>query len=106
MYREDDLNRIGGLKALAPQEFTAWVNLDNVVGRKDGKVPQKYRELMAVAVAHSTQCPYCIKIHTQAAKKAGATKEEVAEAIFVSAAIRAGGAAAHGSMALRYYDEE
>ena len=106
MYREDDLTRIGALKALAPQDFTAWVNLDNVVGRKDGKVPQKYRELMAVAVAHSTQCPYCIKVHTLAAKKAGASKEEVAEAIFVSAAIRAGGAAAHGSMAIRFYDEE
>jgi len=106
MYRDDDLHRIAALKNLAPEDFTAWVNLDRTVGRKDGKVPQKYRELMAVAVAHSTQCPYCIKVHTLAAKKAGATKEEVAEAIFVSAALRAGGAAAHGAMAIRFFDEE
>jgi len=105
MYKETDLQHIGGLKTLAPQEFTAWVNLDNIVGRKDGRIPQKYRELMAIAVAHSTQCAYCIKVHATAAKKAGASKEEVAEAVFISAALRAGGAAAHGSMAIRYYDE-
>jgi AhpD family alkylhydroperoxidase len=106
MYRDDDLKRIASLKQLAPQDFAAWVNLDMAVGRKDGKVPQKYRELMAVAVAHTTQCAYCIRVHTLAAKKAGASKEEVAEAIFVAAALRAGGAAAHGAMAMRYYDEE
>jgi len=58
-----------------------------------------------VAVAHTTQCPYCIQVHTQNAKKQGATKEEVAEAIFVAAALRSSGAAAHGAMALRFYDE-
>jgi AhpD family alkylhydroperoxidase len=101
----NDLKRLGEMKALAPEDFTAWVNLDKIVSRKDGKVPVKYRELIAVAVAHTTQCPYCIEVHTKAAKKAGASKEEVTEAIFVAAAIRSSGAAAHGSMAMRFYDE-
>jgi AhpD family alkylhydroperoxidase len=103
--QENDLKRLGEMKALAPEDFTAWVNLDKIVSRQDGKVPGKYRELIAVAVAHTTQCPYCIEVHTKAAKKAGASKEEVAEAIFVAAALRASAAAAHGSMAMRFYDE-
>lgn len=106
MYQENDLKRIGELKSLAPADFTAWVNLDAITTRKDGKIPHKMRELIAVAVAHTTQCPYCIKVHTQNAKKAGASKEEVAEAIFLAAALRSSGAAAHGAMALRYYDGE
>lgn len=106
MYQDNDLKRIPELKALAPADFTAWVNLDAITARKDGKIPHKVRELIAVAVAHTTQCPYCIKVHTKNAKKAGASKEEVAEAIFVAAAIRSSGAAAHGAMALRYYEEE
>jgi AhpD family alkylhydroperoxidase len=105
MYQENDLKHIPDLKALAPKDFAAWANLDGIVGRQDGKVPAKFRELIAVAVAHTTQCPYCIQVHTQNAKKQGATKEEVAEAIFVAAALRSSGAAAHGAMALRFYDE-
>jgi len=104
-YEENDLKRLGEMKALAPEEFTAWANLDGIVGRKDGKIPRKYRELIAIAVAHTTQCPYCIEVHTKGAKKAGASKEEVAEAILLAAALRSSGAAAHGSMALRLYDE-
>lgn len=105
MYQETDLKRLGEMKAVAPEEFTAWVNLDGIVGRKDGAIPPKVRELIAIAVAHTTQCPYCIAVHTKAAKKAGASKKEVAEAIFVAAAIRSSGAAAHGSMAMRYFEE-
>jgi AhpD family alkylhydroperoxidase len=102
---ENDLKRLGEMKVLAPADFTAWVNLDKIVGRQDGRVPVKYRELIAIAVAHTTQCPYCIEVHTKAAKRAGASKEEVTEAILLAAAVRSSGAAAHGSMALRFYDE-
>jgi len=102
---EHDLKRLGEIKAFAPVEFTAWANLDRIVGRQDGKIPWKHRELIAIAVAHTTQCPYCIEAHTKGAKKAGASKEEVAEAIFLAAAIRSSGAAAHSSMAIRFYDE-
>lgn len=100
----DDLKRMREFAQLAPKEFEAWLNLDRIVGRDDGKIPRKYRELIAIAVAHTTQCVYCIDVHVKAAKKQGATREEVAEAVFLAAALRAGGAAAHGTLALKSYD--
>ena len=81
-------------------------DLDRMVSRENGKIPRKHRELIAVAVAHTTQCPYCIEVHVKGAKKAGASKEEVAEAVLLAAALRAGGAAAHGGMAMRFFDED
>ena len=103
--QENDFKRLGEMKSLAPAEFTAWANLDGIVSRQDGKIPRKYRELIAIAVAHTTQCPYCIQVHTRGAKKAGASKEEVTEAILLAAAIRSSGAAAHGTMSMKFYDE-
>ena len=47
---------------------------------QEGVIPLKYKELMAVAVALTTQCPYCIEIHAKRAKKAGVTEQELAEA--------------------------
>ena len=100
----DDLKRMRDLRAAAPAEFEAWLNLDKIVGREGGKIPVKMRELIAVAVAHTTQCVYCIDVHVKGAKKAGATREEVAEAVLIAAALRAGGAAAHGTLAMKCYD--
>jgi AhpD family alkylhydroperoxidase len=104
-HDSDDLKRLGELKKLAPTEFKGFVELDSIVGRDDGKIPRKYRELMALAVACTTQCPYCLDVHTKAAKKAGATREEVVEAAFISAALRAGAAVTHGTLALKLFDE-
>ena len=101
----DDLKRMKDLGKLAPEEFKAWLALDRIVGREDGQIPHKYRELIALAVAHTTQCVYCIEVHTKAAKKAGCTREEVAESVLLAAALRAGGAAAHGTLALKFYDQ-
>lgn len=66
----------------------------------DGALPGKTKQLIAVAVAHVTQCPYCIRGHTQAALKAGATEQEIMEAIWVAAEMRAGGAYAHSALAI------
>lgn len=66
----------------------------------DGALPVKTKQLIAVAVAHVTQCPYCIRGHTGAAQRAGATPEEIMEAIWVAAEMRAGGAYAHSALAL------
>src|SRR6476660_3719048 len=104
-HDENDLKLLRDMKALAPTEFQAWANLDGIVGRDDGKIPRKYRELIAIAVAHTTQCVYCIEVHTKKAKKAGASKEEVAEAVLLAAALRAGGAAVHGTLAMKFYDQ-
>jgi len=101
-----DLRLLKQMQDLATTDFKAWLDLDNIVRREDGAVPRKYRELIAVAVACTTQCPYCIEVHAKAAKAAGATREELVETAFVAAALRAGGAATHGAMALKCFDKE
>ena len=65
-----------------------------------GALPTKTKQLIAVAVAHVTQCPYCIRSHTGAALRHGAKAEEIMEAIWVAAEMRAGGAYAHSALAL------
>src|SRR4051812_47228773 len=100
-----DLRLLKEMRKLAPADFDAWVALDKIVGRADGAIPKKYRELIALAVACTTQCPYCIEAHTKGAKLAGATREEVVEASLLAAALRAGGAATHGAMALKFFDQ-
>jgi AhpD family alkylhydroperoxidase len=82
-HDSEDLKTIAQLEKLAPTELKAFAVLDGIVGRDDGAIPRKYRELMALAVACTTQCPYCLDVHTRAAKRAGATREEVAEAAFI-----------------------
>ena len=66
----------------------------------DGAISSKTKQLIAVAVAHVTQCPYCIRGHTKAALRHGATAEEIMEAIWVAAEMRAGGAYAHAALAI------
>jgi AhpD family alkylhydroperoxidase len=72
----------------------------------DGALPAKIKQIIAVAVAHVTQCPYCINGHTKAAMRAGATPEELMEAIWVAAEMRAGGAYAHSTLMLATLAEE
>ena len=104
-HESKDLALLPEMRKLAPAEFDAWLNLDKIVGRTDGAIPHKYRELIAVAVALTTQCPYCIEVHSKAAKAAGAEREELVETAFVAAALRAGGAATHGAMALKLFGD-
>src|SRR5665213_3918260 len=66
----------------------------------DGALNAKTKQIIAVAVAHVTQCPYCIQGHTKAALRAGARPEELMEAIWVAAEMRAGGAFAHSTLML------
>jgi AhpD family alkylhydroperoxidase len=64
---------------------------------KEGEISALNKQLIAVAVALTTQCAYCIEIHTKQAREAGATDAQLAEATTVAAAIRAGGAMTHGT---------
>ncbi|MBD2701959.1 carboxymuconolactone decarboxylase family protein [Spirosoma sp. BT702] len=89
----------------APKEAAAFLNLKYTAERKDGVIPIKYRELMSVAVALTTQCAYCIESHIQNAVEAGATREEIAETVFIASALRAGGAVGNGLMAMRLFEE-
>jgi AhpD family alkylhydroperoxidase len=86
-------------KALAPDIHAAFEAFSRSVFA-DGALPEKTKQLIAVAVAHVTQCPYCIEGHTRLAHRHGASPEEVMEAIWVAAEMRAGGAYAHSTLAL------
>ena len=99
-----DMRLLTDMRKLAPKDYEAWFNLNAITGREDGAIPRKYRELIAIAVAATTQCPYCMEAHAKAAKAAGASREEVAEAALLAAALRAGGAATHGTLALKFFD--
>jgi AhpD family alkylhydroperoxidase len=101
----NDLRFFKEMGKLAPVDFNAWLNLDKIVPREDGAIPRKHRELIALAVALTTQCVYCIEAHVKGARAAGASKEEVVEATFIAAALRAGGAATHGALALKLYGQ-
>ena len=72
----------------------------------DGALPSKTKELIAIAVAHVTQCPYCIRSHTKRARLGGATGKEIMEAIWVAAEMRAGGAVSHSALAIDAMNEE
>ena len=85
--------------ALAPGADDAFHAFSKAVFA-EGSLDRRVKQLIAVAVAHVTQCPYCIRGHTQAALKAGATQAEIMEAIWVSAEMRAGAAYAHSALAL------
>ena len=91
-------------KNLAPHIHDAFTAFSKQVFA-EGALPTKIKQLIAVAAAHVTQCPYCIRGHTQAALRHGATAEEIMEAIWVSAEMRAGGAYAHSVVALDAIEE-
>jgi AhpD family alkylhydroperoxidase len=99
MYDMKHLAKLKKLGELAPEAFQAFVALDEAPF-KYGVIPLKYKELMAVAIALTTQCPYCIEIHAKKAKKAGATEQELAETTLVAASLRAGAAITHGTHTL------
>jgi AhpD family alkylhydroperoxidase len=92
-------------RTLAPNAEAAFRAFSKAVF-DDGALPRKTKQLIAVAVAHVTQCPYCIQGHTKAATREGATAEEIMEAIWVAAEMRAGGAYAHSLLALTALDGE
>src|SRR5690606_27710237 len=85
--------------ALAPEAMEAWRNFSKTVFQ-EGSLPEKTKQLIAVAVAHVTQCPYCIRSHTRQALKIGASQEELMEAIWIAAEMRAGAAVAHSALAI------
>ena len=99
MYPEStrDLNR--KRHELAPGPADAFKAFSESVFA-EGALPGKVKELIAVAVAHATQCPYCIRGHTERALRKGATQQELMEAIWVAAEMRAGAAYAHSNLAL------
>src|SRR6187431_3090486 len=99
MYTKENLTKIKTMNELAPEAMKAFWAFDKAAVA-DGAIPVKYKELIAVGVALTTQCPYCIEIHSGNARRAGATDTELAEAAMVAAALRAGAAVTHATHAL------
>ncbi len=99
MYDKKNLAHLKKMDSLAPAVMNAFWAFDKAAVA-EGAIPVKFKELIAVAVALTTQCPYCIGIHTGNAKRAGATETELVEAAMVAASLRAGAAVTHASHVL------
>ena len=100
MYDMKNLSKMKTLEAHAPEAMKAFVAFDKAA-LAEGAIPKKYKELMALAVAFTTQCPYCIELHSNKARETGASEPEIAESVLVAAALRAGGAITHGTHAMK-----
>jgi AhpD family alkylhydroperoxidase len=103
--KPEDIAYAQSLIKHAAKEAEAFFHLKHTAERADGAIPAKYRELMSIAVALTTQCAYCIDAHIKNAVAAGANRDEIAETVFIAAALRAGGAVGNGLLAMRLYDE-
>lgn len=94
-------------KEQTPDILKAFNDFDRAVFATEGReIPLKYRELIALGVALTTQCAYCIDAHANNAARAGATTGELAEAAWVAAALRAGASYAHGRLAFKLTDTD
>jgi AhpD family alkylhydroperoxidase len=103
MYDMKNLAKLKIIEANAPDAMNAFWAFDKAA-MAAGAIPSKYKELMAIAVAFTTQCPYCIEIHSNRAREAGATDAEISEAVLVAAALRAGAAVTHGTHAIKSHE--
>ena len=99
MYDMDNMKKLRRFGDLAPAAWEGFVAFDKAA-MAEGAIPAKTKELIAIAVAITTQCLYCIEIHAKRAKDAGCTEAEIAEAVMVAAVLRAGGAITHGTHCL------
>lgn len=98
-YAKDGLKSPKKLAGLKNDLFKSFIGFDNKVFA-EGNLSTKTKELIAVGAAHITRCPFCIDGHVKRAKKAAATDEEIAEAVFVGIAMSAGASYAHSSIAM------
>lgn len=104
-HEHTDQRYLRNLRAGAPEAVKAFLDFDQEALRGANKViSRKNTELMAVAVALTTQCAYCIEAHVKAAKEEGATEQEISETVMITSAMRAGGGLAHGFMAMKFFE--
>jgi AhpD family alkylhydroperoxidase len=103
MYDMKNLAKLKLRDANAAQGMKAFWAFDKAA-MAEGAIPVKYKELMALAVPFTTQCPYCIEVHSNQARGAGASDQEIAEAVVVAAALRAGAALTHGTHAMKAHE--
>ncbi len=92
------------MRELVPEAYRSFLDFDSKAFAA-GALPQKTKELVALGIAHITQCPWCIEAHVGRAAKAGAAEQEIGEVIFVAMAMAAGAAWSHGGLALQCLEE-
>src|SRR4051794_38025457 len=95
-YDKSNTRHLKKINELAPEQLEAYSNFSSSVF-KEGALSLKEKEIIAVSIAHVTECPYCIDSHTKKAKAAGASLEELVEAVFVVAGVEAGSAVTHST---------
>jgi len=94
-YDKADLDKFGDVGNHAPQLWDKFMAYYGAVFA-DGALTAREKALIALAVAHAVQCPYCIDSYTNACLEKGADIEQMTEAIHVASAIRGGATLAHG----------
>lgn len=104
LYNRSNLDHLKELAKHDRDGFKGYQGF-SAAGTQEGKLSAKFKEIIAVAIGHSTQCPYCIEVHTKNADEQGATSDELAEAISVTSAMRAGGPYAHMSNLIKTFEE-
>jgi AhpD family alkylhydroperoxidase len=103
-YTPENLKRIPELVQLAPQTAASFLTFEKNVYHASDAISLKTKELIAIAVAHLTGCPYCIDVHVKKYKELGGTREEIVEAVLVAASTRAGAILSHATHALNAFD--
>lgn len=104
LYERSNLNNLSEIEKNAGTALRGYAAF-NKAAMEDGKLSGKFKEIIAVAVGHATLCPYCIDVHSKNADKAGATKEELSEAILVAALLLAGGSYTHMANMIESYGD-
>ena len=100
MYDKKNLAKLKTFDEKAPDAAKAFWAFDKAA-MAPGAISAKHKELIALGVAFTTQCPYCIEIHANQARAAGVSDQEISEAVILAAALRAGGAITHGTHAIK-----
>jgi alkylhydroperoxidase/carboxymuconolactone decarboxylase family protein len=104
-YLSEDLPRFGEVGNPSPKLYKMWLDWYNE-SHKDGALDKKTKALIALAVAHVLQCPYCIEAWTTGSMKEGATPEQMAEAVHVASSLRAGASLVHHVQSLNVQAQE
>ncbi|MEW6186229.1 MAG: carboxymuconolactone decarboxylase family protein [Thermodesulfobacteriota bacterium] len=105
MYPKDGPKHFLTLMELNKDLFTSFINF-NQKAFEEGAISVKMKELIGLACAHITRCPYCIDGHLKKAKQVGASDAEIAEAIYVAVAMNAGASFAHSCIAMEGLKEK
>ncbi|MGM5631612.1 carboxymuconolactone decarboxylase family protein [Apibacter raozihei] len=87
----------------SPKQVEAWLSFDEEIHNVESAIPSKYKELISIAVALTTQCPYCIEVHTKKAVEMGISQQELTETIMITAALRSGAAMGYGLLSMKFF---